>query len=406
MLSYDCRADDENTHRLGYQLRIRQVFADNAVDLNDSQDDEKHFFRIRSALWGRHNFGTNLLVYARLNNEFRHYFHPDRDFEIHEVVFENLYLKWSNAGGLPLDFTIGRQNIRMGEGFLIMDGAPLVGSQMFYQNAFRARWRTRSEDIDIVAISNPKKDEYLPIINNQDRLLVESDEVLLGVHLSSTRPSGIRIEPYYFYKEEEPRGQNPGDLSLHTAGIRLATESGDGAESAVELAIQRGDRGGEDVVAIGGYAYAESWIGHGGKRGGQRLRIGTLYLSGPDDKSVDGWNPLLSRWPKWSELYIYTLADEGAVAYWRNLASVFAYITHPFGDRESWSLRLYSWFATGRSSISLSMWGVLGLNPQAELRFKLHPSVTGHLLAEMFAPNRSFGPDTAWFLRWQLLFDL
>ncbi len=36
-------------------------------------------------------------------------------------------------------------------------------------------------------------------------------------------------------------------------------------------------------------------------------------MSGDDPSTDDneGWDPLFSRWPKWSELYIYSLATEG-----------------------------------------------------------------------------------------------
>ena len=32
----------------------------------------------------------------------------------------------------------------------------------------------------------------------------------------------------------------------------------------------------------------------------------------------ENWDPLFSRWPKWSELYIYTQFRETGVAYWTN----------------------------------------------------------------------------------------
>ena len=33
---------------------------------------------------------------------------------------------------------------------------------------------------------------------------------------------------------------------------------------------------------------------------------------------VEGWDPLFSRWPKYSELYIYSLVRENGVSYWTN----------------------------------------------------------------------------------------
>lgn len=56
------------------------------------------------------------------------------------------------------------------------------------------------------------------------------------------------------------------------------------------------------------------------------LTLGGFYLSGdnPTTTKNEGWDPLWSRWPKWSESYIYTqiLENKGKVGYWSNIASL------------------------------------------------------------------------------------
>jgi len=419
-------ASSTGTRPFGYQLRIREVYVDNAVDLEDDNDDRNHFFRIRSALWGRCDVGEGFRIYARLTHEFRRYLHPEVDFEPDEAIFENLYVRWTNAAGLPVDLTLGRQNVILGEGFLVMDGGPLDGSRTFYQNGLRATWRAASETIDAVAISNPRKDEYLPVINDQDRNLVESDEVVLGAYVSSRRWGGTELAPYYFYKREDPRPAAPKRLDLHTIGLRGARRISRSLKLVAEYALQHGQRT-DDVRAHGGYAYLQIPA----DPEGHALTLGVVYLSGERDRPLGAWNPLLSRWPKWSELYIYTLARESGVALWQNLASAFLRVDRRLGERADGSIRVYALDAPERRVPGAE--GFRGWNLQAEVRFRLHPAVSGHLLAEMFLPGefypgtrvtpepivgkagtqtlpskvaQAFGTNDAVFLRWELLFDL
>jgi len=414
----------------GFQLRIRQVFLETAIDLNDMTDDETHFFRIRSALWGRVRPTPNTEIYARLNNEFRRYLRPDTEFEIDEVIFETLYVRWTDMAGLPLDLTVGRQNIMLGEGFLVMDGGPLDGSRTNYQNGARLTWRTRSQTIDFLAISNPAHDEYLPVINDQDRMLVESDERLVGVHLSCTRVRGLEFQPYYFYKEEDPRTGSPHHLKLHTPGARLAYQLTAGVKIVAEAAVQRGDRCGEDVSAFGGYGYVEKRS----PSSGEGITLGMIHLSGKKKGTVDPWNPLLSRWPKWSELYIYTLIREDGVAYWQNFGALFLKLDAPFRNRGVFSACVYR-LTAHEPRLGFFPSHHRGWLLESQLRLRLHPGIKGHLLAEVFLPgdfyaeaaswgpfpadepkvpetapistkgSLGFGMDRAVFLRWELLFD-
>nr|WP_320131197.1 hypothetical protein [uncultured Holophaga sp.] len=47
-----------------------------------------------------------------------------------------------------------------------------------------------------------------------------------------------------------------------------------------------------------------------------------VALSGQDPTSgkITAWDPVFSRFPKWSEYYIYALPAEKGVAYWQNLS--------------------------------------------------------------------------------------
>jgi len=68
-----------------------------------------------------------------------------------------------------------------------------------------------------------------------------------------------------------------------------------------------------------------------------RLTLGSIRLGGddPETENWEGWDPLFSRWPKWSFSYLYTLIQEhdGRVAYWSNFASLYAALTFNIKNR-------------------------------------------------------------------------
>ena len=106
--------------------------------------DNRNRFRIKSSLWGKKDFNEDVSLCAKLTNEFNAYpyFYQSASskkrlrFDIHEVVFDNLYLDVKNLLDMPVDIRFGRQDFLFtyGEGFLIMDGTPYDGSRTFYFN--------------------------------------------------------------------------------------------------------------------------------------------------------------------------------------------------------------------------------------------------------------------------------
>jgi hypothetical protein len=48
---------------------------------------------------------------------------------------------------------------------------------------------------------------------------------------------------------------------------------------------------------------------------------------------MEGWDPIFSRWPKWSESFIYTFTRESRPSYWSNMSSLYASLAFDFGTR-------------------------------------------------------------------------
>ncbi|MDZ7725143.1 MAG: hypothetical protein U5R06_20585 [candidate division KSB1 bacterium] len=139
-----------------------------------------------------------------------------------------------------------------------------------------------------------------------------------------------RYEGYYFMKKEGARawiGSPYGDedLTLHTLGGRVQGPVEDNLSLTTEWAYPFGKRGDFNQSAYGGYAYLTYNLNPEKK---MNVMGGFNLLSGDDPSTDDneGWNPIFSRWPKWSELYIYsqvmeTVRGRHKVAYWTNTFS-------------------------------------------------------------------------------------
>jgi hypothetical protein len=147
-----------------------------------------------------------------------------------------------------------------------------------------------------------------------------------------------------------------------------------------------------------------------------RVTGGYIYLSGDDPKTLgkfEAWNPVLSRWPKWSELYIYTLSLEKdvqpmqqTIAFWQNFESSWIGVTmHP--EKRLKLEGRYMWLGADESVFYSSRLGGHTRRGDlyiAKLSWNLTNILAGHLLLERFVPG-DFYPakaDDATFIRIEL----
>lgn len=401
--------------KVGFIERFRLVSWDNAISLDDSKDDGFMFARhltSLSALWSLHQ---DWELFLKISNEFRIYSEPKgRDFTFSEVFLDNLYFRWSKPGGLPLTFKLGRQNIMLGEGFVVMDGHPLDGSRSIYFNAARIDiLLSPRNNLTLFYTYQPVVDG-LPVLHGQDQKLVEQPEQGMGAYFSR-RSEARGFDAYLIRKNVRSTPDRTIASNINTLGTRFVLPVLGVFSLTGEAAYQFGAFGDHGRSAWGGYFHLDY------NSGRRRLplpkfSLGSIYLSGDDAATdrMEGWDPLFSRWPKWSESYIYTLINEqgGRVAYWSNFFSVY----------ESLQLRIFPWlnlilthynlkaallpaggvpFPGGSGKDRGSLWIF-----KAELRFHRH--LTGHLLYETFSPGSFYfsEADRFFWLRFELKYSL
>ena len=409
----------------GFQERVRSESWDNLVDHRDITPDFRTQYRFRTRVWGVVPLKDDLTFAAGLVNENRKVARPDQAFNGREVVFETLYLDWRMAPAWSL--RAGRQNLMRGDGFVLWDGGALDGSRAAYVNALDLAWTANAFTVEFLAISDPSKDRYLPRLNETDnpkerQLLNERDEAALGVY-ATWRREGREVQAYAFHKTERNdlrAATDPlfvPDRRVETLGARLSDHLGQGLAATGEFAIQSGRQAGRpgtreptsDIRAWGGQAKLTQAFEQPFR---PEVTVGWVGLSGDDPTAAarGGWDPLFSRWPKWSELYVYSQVPEAGVATWSNLnsweATVQARPNARLGVRASLFWMRAFQPVTGKGPIFATG---LGRGRIMELRADLTLSEQwqGHVLYERLDPGTFYaGPDAGRFFRVEMIYTL
>jgi hypothetical protein len=417
----------------GAGLRVRLVHMENATDLGTGGDPDptRRFLRLKSQAWLRRRFSPTTSVYARINNESRAYFECEScDSHFDEIIVENLYIETTRLFGLPVGLRLGRHDLFYGDGFVICDGTPLDGSRTSYVNGALLTFTFREWAFDAFVTWNRRREQYLPRLNNQYTPLLEFNSLVAGLYFKRLLPpdhaSGYLLEHYYIFEEDRA----PGKIaSFHTLGTRLGFPlyflrlSGDLAYQAGRapeykfLLVERGILGPQTVTAYGIQLTASTGIS---RPVPVDLAGGYIHLSGDDpvsQKEHEGWNPILGRWPQWSELYIYTLLAESflqpmdqGVAYWQNLKAPFVRIE----VRPRPEIRFqasHMWMGQSQAAATLPVdaepshrGDLLALR----LSWKAADRLFGHLLYERFEPGDAYvaSAGSAIFMRLEVSMSL
>lgn len=395
--------------KFGFSERFRFVAWDNSINLDDDNEDAFAFTRHRTSLQLQWLARSNLELTVKWTHEFRVYLNPkEREFNIDEIFFDQLYLKWSHPGKLPVTLTLGRQNIMLGEGFIVMDGQPLTGSRSIYFNAARL-------DLDfsdrhrLTAFFSyvPERDDILPIINNRDQPLEEQSHTGIGIYYSG-KLNKVGLEAYYIRKDTEANSSRPLESGIDTLGSRWSLPLAKKLSLTAELALQTGSMGEFHRSALGGYFHCDYRFADSMPIL-DTITLGGIYLSGDDPSTgkMEGWDPVFSRWPKWSESYIYTLIREQGVAYWSNLNTIYLSLLSRL--TRDITLQLSYFKLRAHRAAAPEFPGGDGKERGdlliAWLKFDITRNLKGHFLWEHFKPGGFYfpGADGYHWLRFELM---
>ncbi|HJW73248.1 MAG TPA: alginate export family protein [Geothrix sp.] len=407
----------------GFQERVRSESWDNLADHQDAVADVRTQYRFRTRLWTVVPLGSDVSFSAGLVNENRKLARPDQAVNGREVAFETFYLDWRL--GKTWSLRAGRQNLMRGDGFVLWDGSALDGSRSAYVNALDLAWTQGAFSCEFLAISNPAKDRYLPRVNEADnprqrQMLNEHDEAAVGIY-GTWKQEGRNLQAYGFHKTERRdirASTDPlfvPDRRVETLGLRWAETLGRGLTATGEFAVQSGRQDGPPGTGEPS-AGIRAWGGQGNltqcfdQPFRPEVTLGWVGLSGdnPGTPQREAWDPLFSRWPKWSELYIYSQVPEAGVASWSNLnlwsGTVQAHPTEHLGLRGT-----IMWLrAFHPASVPGPVFAPgLDRGRLLELRadFKLSEQWQGHVLYERLDPGSFYaGHDAGRFFRVEAIY--
>ena len=418
--------NSESKLKISFSERFRMVMWDNAIDLNDSGSSNQNFTRMRTTLGLNYKPVRNLEFNVKLTNEFRYYFTPSTpEFHLNEVIVDQLYFKLKSEQVLPGVLTIGRQNIMLGEGFVILDGHPGDGSRSAYFNAIRYDWNISPNHILTGFFAYQPEEDFLPVINGKDidaafqgddsYQLIEQTEKTAALYYNGSF-SDINLQSYGIWKQIVDDGwQLTPKSDIYTFGARVKVPATEKLNVTAEAAYQAGTIGDEDRAAYGGYVYATYLPKVDEAYCPVSINVGSFILSGDDPSTTkyEGWEPQFSRWPKWSESYIYTSLKEnqGRVAYWSNMLAAYIQTKFDLGQGFGLDLNYYQLYAVEETNATSFLSGsgknrgglVIG-----KLSYKISENVTGHILWEHFAPGNFYfdGADSYHWARMEFLYQI
>jgi len=398
----------------GADLRLRSEYLDNAK-LDDEDDTSRGVWRqrVRGRLWTQIQPADNVTLVGRLATEPWYFSEPDsldEQFTRDEALFDQLFIDWQSQGGRPIQVTAGRQDIRLGDGWLVRRGTPRDSSRTNFFDALRTTLILDDDhsDLDLILLRNHANSSWLARpFNDADLDLSEQDASGVIVYGRNRRVPNTELDAYFIYKHDDPVAANGNDGDIYTFGLRAAGPLSSAWSYRAELAPQFGRKNGTDLHALGftgllSHALNDAWH--------SELRLGYEYRSG--DRDPNGSFDML--WGRHGENPVNIFGAIGSVEGQLGHMSNFHRLRVGWTGYPTENLCLATDY--GPLFRDENPWaGTAGFSDDGALRghlvtgsasYKINQHASTHVLCEAFFPGNYYEPpydDTATYLRWQLM---
>ncbi len=404
----------------GGDLRVRNEYFASALSLSDAAaNHEQDLFRVRLRLWSTAVVAPDLSVNLRVSGEPRIWQrpafakqHPGTGTEWRYGIIDNLYLKWTHAFDLPLTITAGRQDIQIGETlnwWLTGDGTPGDGSWAFFLDSLRATFDAAAikTKFDVIGIEQrAKPDAWLPIVGSPGTYtLAEQNERGLILTFANQSLPKTQLDGFLIWKHDDAVAATSDNGDIYTLGAKVAGAPDPNWKYSVEGAWQWGWKQDASVrvpVNLGtlhrdirayGWNARLTYLFRDALD--NQFTIVGEYLSG-DDPATRGtdemFDILWGRWPRFSELYIYSYPMEtsGKIAQLNNLLRLGAGWSFAPVKGTTVNLAYNLWFApesVPTRSVNPALFSqsghFRGHFVQAWVKHKFSKSLSGHLWLEL-----------------------
>ncbi len=406
----------------GADLRIRDEYFNDLLTLSpQARLHEQNMIRTRARLWTTLTPMDNLSFYARISDEVREWTKPagytpmkgQTGLDMREGIVDSLNAEMKNVGDLPLTIKAGRQDIFLGDGWLVGDGTPGDGSWTYYLDAVRLTYDLKEQHtaIDVIGIMQDGRDDgWLPTINPQNLYQTEQNEKGAILQLANTSLPAANLTGYFIYKHDNAlNGINPifhpdsGDI--YTLGGRVNGLVCDNWKYWVEGAYQFGRKHDPAVLypaPVTGYRHIDAF-GLNSKliymfkdKLNNQLTASLEILSGDDPNSNNDemFDVLWGRWPRWSEIGLYSYAGETRIGQEANLIRFGPTWTINPTKKMEFSTSYYAMFTltdTPTREVSPTLFShndnFRGHFASAILKYKFSQHMNGHLWSEFQFPG-------------------
>ncbi|MCK5000228.1 MAG: alginate export family protein, partial [Anaerohalosphaera sp.] len=255
----------------------------------------------------------------------------------------------------PLTVVVGRQDIILGQGWLVLDGTPSDGSTTIFFDAIRATYALSDEkSVDLIYIHNyDDTNQWLQPLGHESEKFYTNGRDERGVILYVTDKSmeDSQLEYYYIYKEDKRSDMNKyrvmnglttkvePDAEIHTFGGAFQHTLDENWSYRVEGAKQFGEKGGAELKGWGTNNRIKYAVNDDKNT---TFHVDYEYLSGDNkmgDSSDQGFDPLWGEWPQWGrggDLSAYLWGGETTVGEVTNLHRLG--FGHTFKPAEKWSM--------------------------------------------------------------------
>ncbi len=386
-----------------------------------------HYQRTRLRWWTTLTPVKDVDLNLRFEAEPRHYSDPEGTptWNREQAWIDTANLKLTHVGGSPLTMTLGRQDIVLGEGWIVADGTPVDGSRTNFFDAARFTYDVAEAKtaVDLIyLVQNHHGDAVLPPLLSFRQNVTEQDEQGLILYVTNKSVKNTEINGYYMYKDDDqvPEIANSDGGSIHVFGGRVFSNLSEHWQYRVEGAHQFGRKNGRELRAFGANSQVAYLFRDPLKN---QLRLFYEYTSGDDADTPgtdEGFDSLWGRWPRWNELFTIFVVPgtgEGVIGEFTNL--------HRFGggwtvaptSRIECVLDYHVLFAATDSMAHAGAGGVRpadfgeGLFRGHLLNFTTTATLTRHLKARLvsniFFPGSFYSDthrETAAFVRGELYF--
>ena len=440
----------------GADLRLRNEYFDNLLTLNPhAKLHEQDYFRFRGRVWTTITPVEDLSLNARLATEVREWMKPAGYSPVKgkvgpdytEGVIDNFNVEWKNVASLPATLKVGRQDLFLGDGWLVGDGTPYDGSWTYYLDSARFTYDLKDQHttIDVIGIMQEARDDawLYPIGADQNRYLTEQNEKGAILQIANSSIKEANLTGYFIYKNDnkvnDPNAPSSvtsvtDNADIFTLGGRLTGALSDNWKYSVEGAYQFGEK--QDTalnkngsnVALSPSAQTTGYrdinaYGFNSKLSclfkdplNNRLDFSFEFLSGdsPSSQGDEMFDVLWGRWPRWSEIGLYSYAAETRIGQEANLIRFGpTWTINPIKKME-FSASYYALFApesvpTREASPTLftGTGNFRGHFASAVLKYKFTQHMSGHLWSEFLFPGDYYTSKTMIpFLRAEVMFTL